>query len=179
MGNGPRYKVQTRYGWFSLDEGSYRDYLAGKLTWINWPPIRDPNKAAKQEPAPPDVSPEAIKLRDQASSFGFMELLKEYAAVPPAPCKERMYNLPIYELNLSVRASNGLMRAGVQTFEKLEQLIRSERGVSYVRNLGAKSVKEIHEAFLQECYSRLLPYEKAEFWQEVITLNSSGLSDNL
>ena len=31
MGNGPRYKVQTRYGWFSLDEGSYRDYLSGKL----------------------------------------------------------------------------------------------------------------------------------------------------
>lgn len=24
MANGARYKVQTRYGWFSLDEASYR-----------------------------------------------------------------------------------------------------------------------------------------------------------
>lgn len=33
MRNGARYVVTTHWGTFSLDEGSYQDYLAGKL-WI-------------------------------------------------------------------------------------------------------------------------------------------------
>ena len=177
MGNSPRYKVQTRYGWFSLDEGSYRDYLAGKLQWINWPPLRDPNEPVRKEPLPPDVSAEAITLREKAAKSGMQEVLQEFAVFPHAPCKERMFHIPIYEINLSVRASNGLMRAGVQTYGKLDQLIRSENGIAAVRNLGAKSVKEIQEAFLLECYTRLLPYEKAEFWQEILDCNQSGLSD--
>ena len=177
MGKSPRYKVQTRYGWFSLDEGAYRDYLAGKLTWINWPPQRNPNEAVKtQESAPPNVSAKAIELRNRAEKSGVLELLQGYAVTPPAPCRERMYALSIYELNLSVRSSNGLMRAGVRTFEMLQRLMQSEGGISHVRNLGAKSVKEIHDAFLLECYARLLPYEKAMFWQEVLELNGSDLS---
>ncbi len=178
MANGVRYKVQTRYGWFSLDEGSYRDYLAGKLQWINWPPLRNPNEPVKQEELPPDVSPEALELRDRAAKVGALEILQEFNIFPNVPYKDCMYDLPIYELNLSVRASNGLMRAGVQTFERLDHLIRSEKGVASVRNLGAKSVKEIREAFLMECYTRLLPYERAVFWQEVLDLNKSGLLDD-
>lgn len=173
MGNGPRYKVQTRYGWFSLDEGSYRDYLSGKLQWINWPPLRDPNEPVKQDPLPPNASPKALELRDKAAKTGVKELLRDFITYPAAPCKERMRDLPIYEMELSVRASNGLMRAGVQTFGKLEQLMQSESGILSVRNLGAKSVKEIQEAFFTECYKRLLPYEKAEFWQEVLDQNLS------
>ena len=177
MGNGPRYKVQTRYGWFSLDEGSYRDYLAGKLRWIDWPPLRDPNEPVKQDPLPPDVSSEAIELRNRAAKLGVLEILQEFTAAPPAPCKERMHDLSIYELNLSVRASNGLLRANVQTFGKLEQLIRTEHGIASVRNLGAKSVKEIQQAFLTECYARLIPYERAEFWQEVLDANKPDLDN--
>ena len=177
MGHGQRYKVQTRYGWFSLDEGSYRDYLSGKLQWINWPPLRDPSESVKKEPLPPDVSPEAIALRENAAGAGVPQVLQAFAVVPHAPCKERMFALPVYEMNLSVRASNGLMRAGVQTFGKLDELIRSEHGIASVRNLGAKSEKEIRTAFLLECYARLFSYEKAEFWQEVLELNRSGLLD--
>ena len=177
MGNGPRYKVQTRYGWFSLDEDSYRDYLSGKLQWINWPPLHKPSEPVKKEPLPPNVSPKAIALCDTAAKFGVQEVLREFVTIPYPPCKERMIDLPIYEMSLSVRASNGLMRAGVQTFGKLDQLIRSESGIAAVRNLGAKSVKEIQEAFLAECYSRLTPYEKAAFWQEVLESNENGTSD--
>lgn len=179
MGNGPRYKVQTRYGWFSLDEGAYQDYLAGKLTWINWPPLRSQTEPVKKDHLPPNVSSRAIELRDSAARFGVLELLPEFASVPPVPCRERMHDLPIYEMNLSVRASNGLMRAGVQTFGSLAQLMQTEGGVASVRNLGAKSVKEIRETFLAECYARLLPYERAEFWQSVLDLNESSLSDAL
>lgn len=177
MGNGPRYKVQTRYGWFSLDEGSYRDYLAGKLRWIDWPPLRQVSPTVNQDPPPPNVSPQAMELRGKAAREGIAEVLREFSAVPPAPCRQRMHTLPICELNLSARANNGLLRAGVRTFRDLEQLMQSERGIASVRNLGVKSVKEIHEVFLSECYARLLPYEKAEFWQEVLAANKSGLSD--
>ena len=177
MGNGPRYKVQTRYGWFSLDEGSYRDYLAGKLTWINWPPLRDPKMAIKEGPIPPNVSPRAIELRDRATKIGLSDVLCEFTTTSTPPCRKRIHDLPIYEMNLSVRSSNGLMRAGVQTFGQLNRLIRSEQGIESVRNLGVKSAKEIRETFLLACYEQLLPYEKAEFWQEVLDLNASGLSD--
>ena len=37
MKNGARYVVTTHWGTFSLDEGAYQDYLAGKL-WICWTP---------------------------------------------------------------------------------------------------------------------------------------------
>ena len=37
MRNGARYVVTTHWGTFSLDEGAYQDYLAGKL-WISWTP---------------------------------------------------------------------------------------------------------------------------------------------
>ena len=174
MGNGPRYKVQTRYGWFSLDEGSYRDYISGKMQWINWPPLRDPNEPVKKDPLPPNASPKALELRDRAAKCGVLELLRDFETSPASPCKERMHDLPIYEMNLTVRSSNGLMRAGIQSFGSLAQLIQSENGIMAVRNLGAKSVKEIQDAFMEECYTRLLPCEKAEFWQEVLDKNLSS-----
>jgi hypothetical protein len=170
MDRGARYTVKTRYGVFSLDEGSYRDYLAGKL-WINWPPERDPNHPLKQEPLPPDVSQEAIQLRESTIKHGVLQVLQQFIMMPSAPYKDRMHDVSIYELNLSVRASNGLMRAGIQTFGKLSELLDTERGIMSIRNLGAKSVKEIQEAFMVECYDRLLNYEKAAFWQDVLGLN--------
>ena len=60
MSNGIRYRVQTHWGYFSLDENSYQDYLAGKL-WIIW-------KSGKTETPKPEaelthLSAEAIRLR--------------------------------------------------------------------------------------------------------------------
>ena len=166
MEKGARYTVQTRYGWFSLDEGSYRDYLAGKL-WINWPPARDKNAPPVQTEAPPDVSEEAVRLRERAEKQGVLETLRTFDATVLPPCKARMKDLAIYEMSLSVRSSNGLMRSGISTFGKLDAVIRGD-GLSGIRNIGAKSVQEIRDAFLLECYSRLLSYEKADFWQSVL-----------
>ena len=144
------------------------------MQWINWPPLRDPNEPVKKDPLPPNASPKALELRDRAAKCGVLELLRDFETRPASPCKERMHDLPIYEMNLTVRSSNGLMRAGIQSFGSLAQLIQSENGIMAVRNLGAKSVKEIQDAFMEECYTRLLPYEKAEFWQEVLDKNLSS-----
>ena len=54
MQKGPRYEVHTKYGWFSLDEGAYQDYLAGKL-WITWPPEKGQEKP-KTDHVPKNVS---------------------------------------------------------------------------------------------------------------------------
>ena len=169
MARGPRYVVQTRYGTFSLDEGSYRDYLAGK-SWINWPPQRPAGQAVAQEALPPDVSDEAIRLRERAAKQGAWTVLQEFS-VKPSPCVKRLEGESIYDLCLTVRASNGLMRAGVQTFGRLRELIESEQGILGIRNLGEKSAREIERAFLTECYAKLLPYERAIFWQTVLDRN--------
>ena len=169
MERGTRYTVRTKYGVFSLDEASYHDYLAGKL-WINWPPEHS-SKPDAETAAPPNVSAEAIQLREKAAKQGVLHTLQGFNTTPPPPYKDRMREVDIYELSLSVRASNGLMRAGINTFGKLSELMNTERGIMSIRNLGAKSVKEINEAFIVECYDRLLPYERAVFWQEVLKLN--------
>lgn len=170
MGKGARYIVQTRYGTFSLDEGSYRDYLAGK-SWINWPTSK-PVEGQRIDTLPPEVSEKAVRLRDSAAKRGAWAVLQGFERKVSA-CAERLRGESVLELSLSVRASNGLLRAGVQTFGRLQELIDSPYGILGIRNLGEKSAEEIERAFLTECYARLLPYERAMFWQKVLDANET------
>jgi DNA-directed RNA polymerase subunit alpha len=55
--------------------------------------------------------------------------------------KERMLEMSIEELELSVRSSNCLRRANINTVEELTQ--RTEEDMMKVRNLGKKSLTEI------------------------------------
>ena len=50
----------------------------------------------------------------------------------------------------------------------LSDVLGTENGLSHIRNIGTKSIKEIKQFFFEECYTRLLPYEKAQYWQEVL-----------
>ena len=173
------YEVCTHWGRFRLDDGAYRDYLEGKL-WITWKP-GGPQQRQKldgtAELMPTNISEQAVQLCDTASRYGVYGTLQQLVPREQimVPYKQRMSDLPIDEMNLSVRASNGLMRAGATTFGKLCDLIDGERGLRAVRNLGAKSEKEITTAFISACYQQLTPTEKAVFWQEV--LDQGGLLD--
>ena len=173
MKNGARYIVETRWGVFSLDEGAYKDYLAGKL-WITWEPGK---KNGGGKPAgdymPPDISDKAVQLREQADKIGVMETLQKlgvYDAV--VPYSARFDDESIDELNLTVRSSNGLKRANAGTFGKLKEILEREGGIMSVRNLGQKSAKEIKELFFEECYLRLLPYERAIYWEEILQIQT-------
>ena len=168
MKNGARYKVKTRYGWFSLDEGSYQDYLKGRL-WINWPPEKKPGDET-QEALPPKVGKRALELRELADKAGWQEAAVQCGGVHavPLPYVERLALIGIDEMELTVRSSNGLMRAGLNTLGKLNARLESEDGIQGIRNLGAKSAAEIRDVFCKECYARLQPYEKAQYWQEVV-----------
>lgn len=169
MKNGARYVVTTHWGTFSLDEGAYQDYLAGTL-WICWTPGKTTEKQNTSEHAIPlHISDQAIDLCDLAQRDGVLQmLLKLGIHEAPVPYSTRLAELSIDELNLTVRSSNGLKRANAHTFGKLHNLLEMENGLLNVRNIGQKSMKEIKRVFFEACYSRLLPYEKAQYWQDVI-----------
>lgn len=166
MKNGARYIVTTRWGTFSLDEGAYQDYLRGAL-WITWEPGQKRRERVKEESAvPPHTSEQAITLRELANRYGFIHTLHSIGIHnTEPPYVERFADISIDELTLSVRSSNGLKRAGVHTFGKLFALMQKDNGIKSVRNLGEKSVREITQIFFEECYSRMLPYEKAVYWE--------------
>ena len=169
MKNGARYVVTTHWGTFSLDEGSYQDYLAGKL-WISWTPGKPQESRQNAEcHVPPNVTDRAISLRDQADKMGILPVLQQLGVHDvTVPYSARLANLSIDEMNLTVRSSNGLKRANIHTFETLKEILAVENGLLNIRNIGLKSIKEIKHAFFEECYMRLLPYEKAQYWQELL-----------
>ena len=179
MKNGAEYIVTTYWGTFVLDEASYRDYLAGKL-WISWTPGRKAQpKPNASDCLPPDVSDRAIALRDRADRNGLLATLHQlgiHKAI--VPYSSRFEDMSIDEMNLTVRSSNGLKRANVGTFGRLMDLMMTESGIMSVRNLGQKSAKEIKQVFFGECYSRLLPYEKAQYWQNVLDEGEKTESPN-
>ena len=55
--------------------------------------------------------------------------------------KEKILEMSIEELDLSVRSYNCLKRAGINTVEEL--VMRSEGDMMKVRNLGRKSLEEV------------------------------------
>lgn len=169
MKNGARYVVTTHWGTFSLDEGSYQDYLAGKL-WICWTPGKpEQSQLAVNNYVPPNVTDRAIALRDQADRIGVLAVLRQLGVHEAiVPYSNRLADLSIDEMNLSVRSSNGLKRASIHTFGQLRDRLEIENGLINIRNIGQKSLKEIKRLFFEECYTRLQPYEKAHYWQEVL-----------
>ena len=171
MKNGARYVVTTHWGTFSLDEGSYQDYLAGKL-WICWTPGQPNQQRTPTEHISVNVTERAVALRDQADKTGILATLQKLgiheAIVPYSP---RLAELSIDEMNLTVRSSNGLKRANIHSFGQLKDRLEVENGLINIRNIGQKSIREIKQLFFEECYLRLLPYEKAHYWQEVLDNN--------
>ena len=171
------YEIKTCWGWFRLDERAYRDYLAGKL-WICWAPRhlqRSDAEPSQPQTLPPNISDDAVRLRELAVKKGFCPLLQELCGgeAVEVPYRSRMSRIKIEEMNLSVRSSNGLMRAGASTFGKLWELMGGEHGLRSVRNLGAKSEAEIRRCFLAACYAFLSPGEQAAFWQEILNKGNS------
>ena len=168
MKNGARYVVTTQWGTFSLDEGSYQDYLAGKL-WICWTPGKPNQQQVHADHVPINVTDRAIALREQADKIGVLETLQKLSIhEATVPYCTRLAELGIDEMNLTVRSSNGLKRANIHTFSQLYDRMQTENGLINIRNIGQKSLKEIKQLFFEECYARLLPYEKAHYWQVVL-----------
>lgn len=83
------------------------------------------------------------------------------------PISEKDMDTDITELNLSVRAFNGLKRRGVTTVRDLVEIIENGELIC-VRNLGRLSVSQIKTIVLDYCYSQLTEFEKTAFFQDMI-----------
>lgn len=90
------------------------------------------------------------------------------------PLSQKFCDKSIDDMDLSVRASNGLKRSGAMTVRELTDTIMSEKGLDTVRNLGKKSISEIKTKLLFLAYNELNDKEKQAFWNEFIELNSKG-----
>lgn len=88
------------------------------------------------------------------------------------PLSQKFCDKSIDDMDLSVRASNGLKRSGAMTVRQLTDTIMSEKGLDTVRNLGKKSISEIKTKLLYLAYNELNDKEKQAFWNEFIELNS-------
>ena len=88
------------------------------------------------------------------------------------PLSQKFCDKSIDDMDLSVRASNGLKRRGAMTVRELTDTIMSEKGLDTVRNLGKKSISEIKTKLLYLAYNELNDKEKQAFWNEFIELNS-------
>ena len=90
------------------------------------------------------------------------------------PLSQKFCDKSIDDMDLSVRASNGLKRSGAMTVRELTDTIMSEKGLDTVRNLGKKSISEIKTKLLYLAYNELNDKEKQAFWNEFIELNSKS-----
>ena len=88
------------------------------------------------------------------------------------PLSQKFCDKSIDDMDLSVRASNGLKRSGAMTVRELTDTIMSEKGLDTVRNLSKKSISEIKTKLLYLAYNELNDKEKQAFWNEFIELNS-------
>jgi DNA-directed RNA polymerase subunit alpha len=67
----------------------------------------------------------------------------EIMVEPEEDKKEKVLEITIEELDLSVRSYNCLKRAGINTVEEL--IKRNEEEMMKVRNLGRKSLEEVEQ----------------------------------
>lgn len=113
---------------------------------------------------------ELVKLSEQN---GFIQTVySEFGKTVDVsiPISEKDMNTDIADLNLSVRAFNGLKRRGVSSVRDLVGII--ENGdLHCVRNLGRLSVSQIKTIVLDYCYSQLTDGEKIIFFQNLIDKN--------
>ena len=93
------------------------------------------------------------------------------------PFGKNTADTPIDELELSVRASNCLHRAGHNTVAEVIEAINQD-ALSRYRNVGRKTVSEIKTKILILGYSQLNDIEKLSFCREVVDRNFGGSTES-
>ena len=121
-----------------------------------------------------NTTSQANKLYNETEKVGLIPVLRQFGngLRVRIPMSQSFWDSSIDELNLSVRARNGLMRARAATIGEVSELIMSEGGVEAVRNLGRKSIAEIKTTILVESYNRLGPKARLAFWEHFVENNN-------
>ena len=89
----------------------------------------------------------------------------------PIYINEKLKSTELEALELSVRSSNCLHRAGYKTIGELVESIESSEDLKRIRNCGAKSIDEIMEQLFCYQYSQFDTPQKIKYINKVIELN--------
>jgi DNA-directed RNA polymerase subunit alpha len=95
-----------------------------------------------------------LKLFNLVAGFGGEA---EIEAAPESEIPSRVYDTPIEDLELSVRAYNCLKRAGIiKVGEVLERLKKGDDEIKNIRNFGDKSLVELKERLQAKGYLEVI-----------------------
>lgn len=89
------------------------------------------------------------------------------------PFSERLCNMKIEEFDFSVRARNCLLRTGMRTFGDLVNYLQ-EKELSVVRNLGKKTIAEIHTRVFVIGYDFLSEKQRLAFLEDLLERNKNN-----
>lgn len=89
----------------------------------------------------------------------------------PMYITDKLRNTEIEALELSVRSSNCLHRAGYKTIGELVESIETFEDLKRIRNCGDKSVREIMEQLFCYQYCQLDTSQKVKYIHKVLELN--------
>lgn len=89
----------------------------------------------------------------------------------PIYINDKLMETELEALELSVRSSNCLYRAGYRTIGQLVEAIESRDDLKKIRNCGTKSVDEILEQLFCYQYSQLANERKIGYIRKVLELN--------
>ncbi|MBE7088541.1 MAG: hypothetical protein E7370_03355 [Clostridiales bacterium] len=89
---------------------------------------------------------------------------------------QKLCDTEVTSLNISVRAQNGLMRAGCKTVGQLINMI-NEGSLIKVRQLGVKSVAELRSFVVELGYQQMSDKRKKEFLRNIVRANAVKRGD--
>ncbi|MGN0513764.1 MAG: DNA-directed RNA polymerase subunit alpha C-terminal domain-containing protein [Lachnospiraceae bacterium] len=89
----------------------------------------------------------------------------------PIYINEKLKSTDLNALELSVRSSNCLHRAGYRTIGELVEAIDSSEDLKKIRNCGTKSIDEIMEQLFCYQYTQFDTTEKVKYIHKVLELN--------
>lgn len=92
----------------------------------------------------------------------------------PIYLNEKLNETELDVLDLSVRSSNCLHRAGFRTVGDLVNQINGSDDLKRIRNCGAKSVDEIMEKLFCYQYSQMGQEKKLKYINRILELNSEN-----
>ena len=92
----------------------------------------------------------------------------------PIYFNEKLRTTELEALELSVRSSNCLHRAGFKTIGELVESIDDGEDLKKIRNCGSKSVDEIMEQLFCYQYCQLETSQKIKYVNRVLELNNAG-----
>lgn len=118
------------------------------------------------------------ELYTTIENYGLIATIKKYFGIGAKiqlPFSESACKTSITELDLSVRSTNCLMRAGIQTVEQLIDAIQEDT-LLRIRNLGNKSRTEIRVRIYEFGYEQLSEKCRNQFIESLIALNKHKLS---